>query len=130
MTSEFDQNFADVAVGALMDNQGTTVTYKDPGREDVDVTAIVSQETREEDDGQSHHRGWRRVRNVTFTRDEQSTYGGVATPLVGAVVVITEAGVTEEWNVASVVSMCENFVTLKVVNGETRSVNSPGYYGD
>jgi len=118
-------------VAALMDNQGSPVTYKDPEADDLSATAIVSQESREQSlSGSGVHQGWVKTRTVTLARDAASPYGGVPVPRVGAVVEITRGTVVEEWKVSAVESMSEHFVTLKVVRPTDREVAAKSYRGN
>lgn len=112
--SLFDQRMG-ASSGALMHHNSDPLTYREPGREPVDLFGIVGyEETIEEEhrDGRKQ----RKVRDVTICTDPDSVYGGVAVPALNATVEIGDA----EYAVVSLMSSSGTFVRLMLK--QTRAI--------
>ena len=124
MGSLFDDLMADVGVPVLMDALGdpTSITYTPAGGVAVTLTAIVGAETTEEDeviDGREQ----KLIRAVSIHTDPDSTWGGVASPALTAMVTI--GGV--QYAIESIGSSDENWHTLNLTRRGKVEVSRRGY---
>jgi hypothetical protein len=125
MASNFDTIFADSGVPALMESLGSSVTYNDPEEDAVALTAIVGHtEVIEEADGAaSGGRRKRYVREVIVARDEEGTYGGVATPKLSATLTIDG----EDWAVEAIEAQSASTLKLRCVRKTVSEQSRAGY---
>ena len=120
--SLFDANFAAGGVPALMDHLGESITYTPPGGVAVSLTADVSPLRREEaDDFTGRNARW--VREAIVATDPDGDYGGVAAPVLGAVVTIGG----ETYSVDHLSDLSASAARLHLTRVESRERSRPGY---
>ena len=106
--SRFDQRMS-TSSGVLMWHNSDAVTYREPGCDPVELSAILGFEAVEEIDGASG-RKLKLVRDVTICTDPAGPYGGVALPATNAWFEID--GV--DYSIEEVMSRSGTFVRLAV----------------
>ena len=121
--SQFDDIFSDIGWPVFDEHVGQTVVYSDPDHQPVSLTASVSGEESNEEQGPDGTIQRKRTRTVTISTDITADSGGIADPRSvarGRSVTVTVDG--EEWPVIQVCRKPGNLAELTCSTSGARRV--------
>lgn len=114
--------FAAAGIGQLLRAQGEAITYTEPDRQAVPLTALVGSKQVQRKDGDRNGSTYEHVRTFTFIRDpDDAEFGGVESPQKNAI--IAHAG--ESYQITGIESQTATDTQVNVRHVAQANLSAP-----